>query len=96
LDISRVHLTSLGFGKPVAKQSTNSSSGYFFMTDLIQEICWEGKTSSWHVMIVPPWIANKKKLWFIYSGLVLLLKNAEIIFTLKEQKISQSWNLYPT
>jgi hypothetical protein len=65
------------------------------MTDLIQEICWEGKTSSWHVMIVPPWNADKKKHLFIYSGLVLLLRNAGIIFVLKEQKISQSWNLYP-
>jgi hypothetical protein len=43
LDISRVHLISLGFGKPVAKQSTNSSSGYFFMTDLIQEFAGKEK-----------------------------------------------------
>jgi hypothetical protein len=51
-----------------------------------------GKTSSLHVMTVPLHNADKKKPLFIYFGPVLLLRNAG---ALKEQKISQFWNLYP-
>jgi hypothetical protein len=47
-------------------------------------------------MTVLLWNADKKKLSSIYFEHVLLLRNAGIIFVLKEQKISRSWNQSPT
>jgi hypothetical protein len=40
--------------------------------------------------------AGKKKHWFTFFGPALSLKNAGILFALKEQKISLFWKLFPT
>jgi hypothetical protein len=53
---------SNGYGILPARPDIKFSSGYYFITDSTQEICWEGSKCIFNATIVQLWIVSMKKL----------------------------------